>query len=170
MAQPKSEHGHKVPVHEAVRKFTIEVIGSAAFGLDIKVFDNEDQTFYKMSENIFGANDLPTKIKFAIVSNFPKLSTIFKITVIDKKVSGYFKNMLTASLRVREENYKSGGKANDDFMQLLVEARNGNLAPEKNQKMSKEEQEAEMKSGNKNDIEWNDMLTVAQAFVFLAAG
>lgn len=146
-----------------MRKFALDVIGSAVFGLDINVFQNSDQTLYKMAEKLFGETTLGKRIKMVAFQNFPRLSALIGISIIDREVSQYFQNMLSASLAARERGFAAGGGKSDDFMSLLVEARHGHLAPEHGA-------ELEMKSGNKNDIQWTDMLMINQAFTFMSAG
>lgn len=157
--------GPDINISETMRKYTIEVIAATAFGVDIKIFQEEKSEFYEMAEKM-GTFTLVKKIRFAIFYFLPRVASFFSISPFDKDVTLFFTTILRSTLRARE-----GGESakNDDFLQLLVEARKSD-PKELDPKEKEENSSGGLKGGNKLNIRWTDSLTMAQAMLFLKAG
>ncbi len=164
----ESHPNSEILLSEGMRKFTVDVIGAAAFGLKLDVFSDPNSIFYRMAERL-GTISLTRKIRFAFFNAFPSLTNFFKLSAIEPDVAEYFWNTLKNVLHSREANTEKG----DDFLQLLVEAKKGTLKADTSSELSKEEIEAQLKpkeGGNKNNIVWSDEIAIPQAFIFLIAG
>ncbi|OXA55459.1 putative cytochrome P450 9f2 [Folsomia candida] len=152
---------------KSMRRYTLEVIGTAVFGMSVDTF-NENDILYKMAERI-GQFSYFRKLKLSLIQNFPKLSKILKLNGLDQDVSDFFWGMLSAALKARQEGNIKG----NDFVQMLVDAHNDNLKEDQESELSREEKDANLKpksGGNKNNIKWSNEIAIPQAFVFMSAG
>ncbi|OXA64538.1 Cytochrome P450 3A2 [Folsomia candida] len=135
-----------LPLVDAMRKYSMQVITSAAFGLNVNSFHENDK-IVPMAERIFIIS-VSAKIKIAICQKLPKLAKLLNLKVFDPEPTNFFWGLISSSLKTRQE---SGVKGND-FVQILVDAMND-------------------KSGDKkSNIKWSDDVAIPQAFAFIAAG
>ncbi|OXA62846.1 putative cytochrome P450 9f2 [Folsomia candida] len=164
---PVTKSGFDIPVSESMRKYTLEVIVTSVFGMSVDVF-KENDIMFEMAEK-FGHFSYSRKIRLYMIQNFPKLSKLLKISGVDQDVSDFFWGMLSAALKARQEGNIKG----NDFVQMLVDAQNGNLKEDQESELSREEKDAILKpksGGNKNNIKWSNELAIPQAFIFMVAG
>ncbi|XP_043279915.1 probable cytochrome P450 6a14 [Venturia canescens] len=126
-------------------KFTTDVIGVCAFGLQMNAIADENSTFRSMGKRIF-ANNWKTLMLFRLRTIAPQLFEIFGRFLVDKEMSDFYINTMTQTMDYRKKN----GIVKHDFIDLLMVLRDH---PEK-----------------VTDIELNDGLLAAQLFVFFVAG
>lgn len=135
---------------EILACYTTDVIGSCAFGLDCQSFKDENSPFRMYGKMIFQSNRLRS-IKRILNFAFPNLSKYLGSRLVKKEVSDFFVQVVADTVRYRETN----NVTRSDFMQLLIDVRNG--------KEHKQERNGEEK-----------LLTIeqmaAQAFAFFATG
>lgn len=142
--QKTSSTNFDMPVVETMRKFSMQVITSTAFGLKVDAFHPSDEII-PVARRLF---TIPTsaKVKMIFIIQFPKVAKFLKMKVEDVEGVEFFWGLISSALKLRQE---SGVKGND-FLQVLVDAIN-----------SKEE---------KGEIDWSEDLAIPQAFAFIAAG
>ncbi|CAG9787817.1 unnamed protein product [Diatraea saccharalis] len=130
-------------------KYTLEVIGSCAFGLDLHTFTEEENEFSKMAKKIFNPS---TKLKI--------------LNLIDLIFPGIRRNFVSSTERqeffvnlVREIQKEREGKPlkHKDFMDLMIELKEQGKASRK------------LEDGIA-EIEIDDYMIAAQALVFYSAG
>lgn len=99
-------------------RFTIDIIASCAFGLDVNSIEDGDHEFYKMGQLIF-TPDLMSIVKNNVVMSFPAISRLLRISVFDHKVT----EMLTSIVRDTEVYRKNNNVVRNDFIDLLLKVK-----------------------------------------------
>lgn len=105
-----------VDIKEACSRFTLDVIGSCAFGLDCKSFESEEAEFRKYTKKI-GNPDFMLKMKTFIVTAFPDLAHKLNIGLIDKEVSNFFRKVINEMVEHRKLRQNKRG----DFLELIID-------------------------------------------------
>ncbi|RZB40869.1 p450 domain containing protein [Asbolus verrucosus] len=140
-----------IDIKEVLSRFTTDVIGSCAFGLDCKSFEDENspvRVYFRKNFDEAATQNL----KKIFAMNFPKLAKMLHITMIPRDVSDFFLKMFRDTVDYREKNHYS----RNDFMQLLIDMKNNRFKGE---------------DGNKvhgSTLTMNEI--AAQSFVFFLAG
>ncbi|XP_062552477.1 probable cytochrome P450 6a14 [Armigeres subalbatus] len=142
---------NEIEMKEILARFTTDVIGNCAFGLECNSLHDPEAEFRRMGRKIFTfANG--QFIKGFIAQQFRSLARLLHIAVTDKEVSDFFIGAVKDTVKYREENKIE----RNDFMSLLLKLKNAES----------------LEDGN--DAHKIDPLTVeeiaAQAFVFFLAG
>uniref|UniRef100_T1PAM1 Cytochrome P450 n=1 Tax=Musca domestica TaxID=7370 RepID=T1PAM1_MUSDO len=139
-----------VEAKDLCARYTTDVIGYCAFGIECCSLKDPQQLFYIMSKRALLENNLGS-LGVAFRGSFPKLARRLhmKDTVAD--VENFFLGTVRETVRYREEN----SIQRSDFMNLLLEL--------KNNRVIKNETGDEFVNLTFNEI-------AAQAFLFLVAG
>lgn len=137
--------GGPIDCREITAKFTTDVIGSCAFGLDMSVFQDEDSEFRRVGRQIFDV-DLENVVRLKLRLHMPKLYKLLGFVAPDRKFAPFFTKVVTDTMRYRKEN----NIVRPDFINMLMELRDH---PQK-----------------LGDLKLTDTLITAQAFVFFSAG
>lgn len=140
-----SSKNEPVEVRDITAKFTTNVIGSCAFGLDIDVFTDGDNEFLRRGKELFELNTW-RKIKATIRDTLPWLYDLLAPIMRDKELNDFYLNLFMDTIKYRKTN----NIVRHDFVDLLREIKEN---PEK-----------------VGDFEMTDELIVAQAFIFFIAG
>ncbi|XP_055545110.1 probable cytochrome P450 6a14 [Wyeomyia smithii] len=137
-------------VKAIARRFTCDVIGSCAFGLQCDTLRNESSKLLTISDAVFKLSRLRTMWMFVLVS-FRDLSRKLGFKQLRGDVTKYFMDIVESTIKHREEK----NIIRQDFLQLLMQLKN---------KGTVEEHEEQ----SKETITMNE--AAAQAFVFFLAG
>lgn len=132
-----------VEIKDLLARFTCDVIGTCAFGIECNSLNDPDSEFKKMGHLAFIPKH-PQIVGLAI-HGMRNISQKLRLTITQKKVSKFFLNMVHETVAYREKNNIS----RNDFMDLLIKLKNDN---------SKED----------GGLTLNEV--AAQAFLFFAAG
>ncbi|XP_012237476.1 probable cytochrome P450 6a13 isoform X1 [Bombus impatiens] len=156
-----SETHRPFEIRELAAKFTIDVIGSCAFGIQINALTDEESEFHRTAKKLSKPSYTATLWRM-LRTAMPKLYKFLDVQVIDPEVSKFFKNVVSQMINEREEH----GIKRHDFMDLLIELKNkgsldecgsGQVCNDEDEKITEE-------------IELDENSIAAQAFVFFAAG
>lgn len=139
------EKGEPIECREVAAKFTTDVIGSCAFGINMNALSNEESQFRKIGKMVFSTS-LATLVNQQIREHAPRLYYLAKYLQPSSKITKFFTRVITETVKYREEN----NVIRPDFVNMLIELKNH---PDKLQ-----------------NIELTDSLLTAQAFVFFVAG
>lgn len=134
---------------DLLARFTTDVIGTYAFGIDCNSLNDPDVEFRKMGNKMF---ELPSGriFKFFFISTFKNLARKARMKSVPEDVSEFFFNVVRETIDYREKSHVQ----RNDFMNLLM------------QLMEKGELEgSDEKVGT---LSMNEV--VAQAFVFFLGG
>ncbi|XP_063930112.1 probable cytochrome P450 6a23 [Zophobas morio] len=123
--EEESLKNEPINIKELLARFTTDVIGSCAFGLNCDTFSDENSPFRVYGQKILTASAVET-LKRLIAFNFPDIAHFLSLTVTPKDVDKFFRKMVTDTVNHREKN----DVIRKDFMQLLIDLKNNKLAEE----------------------------------------
>ncbi|XP_012231781.2 cytochrome P450 6A1-like [Linepithema humile] len=134
-----------VECRELTAKYTTDVIGTCAFGIEMNAMSNDDSEFRRMGRQVF-APTWKNIIRTRIRSIIPSLYNMLGYILPQNEVTKFFTRVIVETLDYREKN----NVIRHDFVDMLRELKKH---PEK-----------------LGDIDLTDSLIAAQAFVFFIAG
>lgn len=150
-----------VDIKEVVSRFTTDIIGSCAFGIDCNSIKNPNSEFRTFGKKIFQPDlNLQRRIKEALLLVLPRSITAFlNIKRMDRNVEDFFMGVVKNTVNYREKNKIR----RNDFMQLLLQLKNeGKVEGDENGTV------------NGNNSQPNETMTMnelaSQCFVFFIAG
>ncbi|KAG7196585.1 hypothetical protein KM043_013078 [Ampulex compressa] len=150
-----------IEIRELATKFTIDVIGSCAFGIQINALSDEDSEFHKAAKKLSRPSYKATLWRM-LRTAMPGLYKLLGVQVIDPQVTRFFKDVVSQVIELRENH----GVRRHDFMDLLIELKNkGSLEGETGMNVYEDEDTQAAK-----EIELDENAIAAQAFVFFVAG
>ncbi|XP_077285508.1 uncharacterized protein LOC143910785 [Arctopsyche grandis] len=163
------DHGMvEFEVKDTVTRYTNDVIASSAFGIKVNSLKDRENEFYRLGKlaNDFGGLQL---LKFFGYAFIPGIMKLFNIPFTRPEVSKFFKNLVKETIENREKT----GLIRHDMINLLMEAKKGNLTHD----TVNESSETGFATVHESEIgkqeikrKWTDTELVAQAFVFFIAG
>lgn len=154
-------------------RFANDVIATSAFGIQVNSFKDRDNAFYLTGKKLTDFKSAFIMIKFAGYALIPKVMQFFKIRLMNKQASNYFTDLITNSIKYREEN----NIFRPDMLNLLINVKRGKI--ERNQEdgtdtvVSKDGfATVEESSVGKTEVkrQWTDDEIAAQCFLFFLAG
>lgn len=140
----------KIEMNDIVARFTTDVIGSVAFGLELNCTKNPDSMFYKMGQKVFNPPSSQT-LRLMFTSAFQGFAKKINMRFFPKDVCDFFMSTIRKTVDYRETN----GILRNDFLNLLLELKNDG-------KLKEEEGEVAEK------LTFDEL--AAQAFLFFLAG
>ncbi|KAM7344111.1 uncharacterized protein ACRADG_010943 [Cochliomyia hominivorax] len=144
------EKESKVEIRDIVSRYTTDVIGNCAFGLECNSLKDPQAKFHIMSKRALLENHLGN-FGVAFRFSFPKLALRLRMRDTVHEIEDFFMGIVKATVKYREENQIK----RNDFMNLLLEL--------KNNKIMKTESGEELTNLSIKEV-------AAQAFIFLVAG
>lgn len=153
------------------RKFTVDVIATCAFGIEVDSFKNPKNDFHRIAAKVANFGSLLTTLKFVGYFVMPSVMHALKIKFFDTETTKFFQGAITETMKAREEK----GIIRHDMINLLLQAKKGKLTHEKEDKEEKlqegfatveESQVGKSVVGRK----WEDDDLTAQCFIFFFAG
>jgi cytochrome P450 family 6 len=106
-----------IEIREVLARFTTDIIGSCAFGLECNSLKDPDAEFRRYGRNFFTARN-PIMRLFA--TNYPNLARKLHLKVLQEEVSTFFLNAVRDTIIFREEN----NIVRNDFMDLMIHIKN----------------------------------------------
>lgn len=103
---------------DIVSRFTTDVIGTCAFGIDCNSLEYPNSEFHEMGKRFF--NTQPGGLKRLLLTNCIKLGRMMRLKVVDEKVSNFFLRIVKETVNFREKN----NIRRNDFMDLLIQLKN----------------------------------------------
>ncbi|XP_044255035.1 probable cytochrome P450 6a23 [Tribolium madens] len=147
-----------IEIKDILARFTTDIIGSVAFGLNCNSLKNPDDLFRKYGKRIFEV-EVIERIKFLMMLLFPeKLLRKFKLRVTKQEVEDFFMKVIRDTVDYREKNniYRK------DFLHLLIQLKNRGTVSD-DSSLTNDQQKTDEKGLTMNEL-------AAQAFVFFLAG
>ncbi|XP_044009987.1 probable cytochrome P450 6a14 [Aphidius gifuensis] len=133
-----------IDCQEAAAKFTTDVIGSCAFGINMNALSNDESEFRTVGRKLF-ESDFYKMMKRLLRETSPWLFTSLNISLVDSKTSKFFIDTFNETIDVRKNN----NIVRNDLIDLFINIK---------------------KTENNNEIKFTDSLMTAQAFVFFVGG
>lgn len=137
-------------VKDLAARFTTDVIGTCAFGLEINCLKDSNEEFRNMCRRAF-VEQRYGNLGLALRFGFPELARRLHVTETVAEVEKFFMDIVRDTVDYREKNQVK----RHDFMDMLIDM--------KNNKLTKSETVDELTNLTFGQI-------AAQAFVFLLAG
>ncbi|XP_072400637.1 cytochrome P450 9e2-like [Diabrotica undecimpunctata] len=162
----KDTNNTEIEMKDTFTRFTNDVIASAAFGVKIDSLKNHENEFYLMGKHATNFNGFWKSMKFFGYMLIPKIYEFFKVTLFDKHVRKFFIELISETIKIREEK----GIVRTDMIHLLMEARKGNH--QKEEKVI-DAGFAVVQESNLEKVvskEMTDLDITAQALIFFFAG
>ncbi|KAF7987348.1 hypothetical protein HCN44_003110 [Aphidius gifuensis] len=103
---------------DAFCRYTNDVIATCAFGISINSMKDKDNEFYTLGRKATKFEGLAV-IKILFIQNFPTLTKLFNVRLIDREVDKFFKKIVEDTIRTRDEK----GITRPDMIQLMMETR-----------------------------------------------
>lgn len=160
---------------ELFARYANDVIASAAFGVKVNSFENNENEFYVTGKNLMRVTSIITILKVILIKVAPWLAQMLGIPLLDGAASKYFKSLVLDTMVIRKTN----NIFRPDMINLMMQLRNSNS----NDAISKSGNESadsivdgfatvEESSVGKQIVkrQWNDDELVAQCFIFFLAG
>ncbi|CAO1431140.1 unnamed protein product [Diamesa serratosioi] len=151
-------------------KFTVDVIASCAFGIEVNSFTNPENDFQRIAAKITNFTSYSTVLKFAGYMLAPKIMKFFKIKFFDNDTSDFFRYAIKETMKNREEK----GIIRHDMIDLLIQARKGKLTHTVREEEVIADGFATVEESNvgKSQVTrvWDDDDLAAQCFIFFFAG
>lgn len=108
-----------VEIKELLARFTTDVIGECAFGIECNTLANPDTEFRTMGRKVFAA-DKWLLAKFFLYTMFPETARFFGGRTTAMDVESFFMGIVKDTVRYRENNETN----RKDFMNLLIGLKN----------------------------------------------
>lgn len=137
-----SNFSRDVNVPELMARYTTDVIGSCAFGVDPESLRNVDSPFHKMASKMF-KTDRSTMLKRYCRTFFPRLFKYLNLTTYSPDVELFFTTIINQVLSERRRT----GVERHDFLQLMLNVQKTD-----------------------NGFPMTDALITSNSFIFMLAG
>jgi cytochrome P450 family 9 len=109
------------------KKITVDVIATCAFGIEVNSFENPKNDFNQIAHELLNFGSFLTSLKFVGLFMAPKLMKFFKVKLFASKITEFFREIVSETMKTREEK----GIVRKDMIHLLMEAKKGQLTHEK---------------------------------------
>nr|UUB32683.1 cytochrome P450 CYP6BS2 [Dendroctonus valens] len=151
-----SEKQGEVEIKEILARYSTDVIGCCAFGLDCNTMRNPEAEFRRMGRRAF-TQTIGDVLKMIVIRSFPPIAKALRLGVFSDSVTSFFRKVVKETITFRETN----GIQRKDFMQLLVELKN-------NRSIVEDESDVIKQSEPGTALTMDE--AAAQAFIFFLAG
>ncbi|KAJ8934436.1 hypothetical protein NQ318_017137 [Aromia moschata] len=147
---------HTVEIKEILARYTTDVIGCCAFGLECNCMRDPDAEFRMMGKRAF-TQTVGDVLKMIVIRSFPSLAKLLNFGVFSNNVTSFFNRVVRETIEYREQN----NVTRKDFLQLLIQLRRDGQIDEENR-------ETEKKDPIGTALTMEE--AAAQAFIFFLAG
>ncbi|CAL8144564.1 unnamed protein product [Orchesella dallaii] len=147
--------------------YTVDIIAASVFGMNAGTIHDRNSIFSKMSLQVAELSTWRI-VKFGLSINLPWLVELLNLEIIDQQGLEFFRKVMVQGLNSR----MSGEVKRNDFMQLIAEARKGELKGDDNEDLNQFEKDAQISGGagmKKNYLN-DDTMAQAQLIGFFFAG
>ncbi|XP_055684923.1 probable cytochrome P450 6a14 [Lutzomyia longipalpis] len=110
-----------VEIKDLMARFTIDVIGECAFGIQCSTLRDPRSEFREMGKRIFQSNSR-SRIQQLLMTAFPSIAKFLRMSPFDKEVTSFFRAVVEETMRQRD---LEGPGQRHDFMDLLIKLRDG---------------------------------------------
>lgn len=162
-SRPKaSGNSCDIVVKEPMSRFLVDVIGATAFGMETNSLKDDDSIFYKMA-NRQTKFSMWRMVKTLLVMFVPLVSRL-GVRTTDALSLNFFVEICKSALR----NRTATKEKRDDFLQLMIESRHGDLEVDESE-LDSFEKNAQLGKGKAKVVLTDDQIT-AQSLLFFLAG
>ncbi|CAG9827993.1 unnamed protein product [Diabrotica balteata] len=150
-----------VDIKDLIARFTTDIIGSAAFGIDCNSLKDPNSEFRQFGKKVFEITSW-RRLKRQMSTNLPKWFLDFiRLKMIDRELEDFFMGIVKSTVSFREKNniYRR------DFLHLMLQLKNKGKVTEDEDFKPVDKKTSE---NDDNFLSFNEV--AAQCFVFFLAG
>jgi cytochrome P450 family 6 len=111
----------ELEVKDVLSRFTTDVIGSTAFGIECNSLDDKSTKFYQMGLKAFSSFNF---FKRAFLQNYTNLARKLHLTSTNKEVGDFYIGVVKETMNYRKENPQI---QRNDFMNLLINLKDSGM-------------------------------------------
>lgn len=108
----------QIEIKNILSRFTIDVIGSAAFGIDCNSLGGEKSKFYEVGLKVVTSVNF---VRRAFMMSFPAIAKKLRMKELDTELGNFYVDVVKETIRLRNEN---PSQKRNDFMTLMMNAMN----------------------------------------------
>jgi cytochrome P450 len=113
-SRPEATNGNGYEAKELATRFTLNNVGDCVFGIKAKCFEEENSEFRRLARDFLSPGSWPIFI-FFLATLLPAVTKIFPIRFVTKNIEKKITDIVTETLKYREEN----NIVRNDFLQIL---------------------------------------------------
>lgn len=150
-------------------KFTVDVIASCAFGIEVNSLKEPENSFAKIASVVTDFANWKTGMKLLGYMLMKPVMIALKVRIFPKEVDDFFQEAVIDTMNVREKK----GIVRHDVINLLMQIRKGKLEHEpEGEKVTEGFATVEESQVGKSQVKtvWNDDDLAAQCFLFFVGG
>ncbi|XP_055697203.1 cytochrome P450 6a8-like [Phlebotomus papatasi] len=117
--EPFAERKETIEIKDVLSRFTTDVIGNCAFGIDCNSLKQPDTEFRRIGKRVFENTSFEI-IRIFFLVMFQDLGRMLKMKVNKPEVSEFFMRLLKETTEYREKN----NVKRNDFLSLLLQIKN----------------------------------------------
>lgn len=115
----KANESFDIEMKDILSRFTTDIIGNVAFGLDVNSIKNPNTMFRQMGRKVFETTSMRL-LKIFFITTFRETSMKLGLRFNDKDVSDFFLSSIRDTVEYREKN----DIKRNDFLSLLLQIKN----------------------------------------------
>lgn len=108
--------GEPIECRELTAKYTTDVIGSCAFGIEMNALSDEDSEFRRMGKQVF-ATSFGQILRFRFRQIFPYLYNLLGSIMAPLEITTFFTKIIVDTMKYRDDN----NIVRPDFVNMLME-------------------------------------------------
>lgn len=112
-------NGRDVEIHNLMGRYTTDVIGTCAFGIDCNSLRDHNTEFYQMGRRALDKSNFSFLGRF-LMSECASLARLLRLQLIVPDVTAFYFRCVTETVNYREQN----DVHREDFMELLIKMKN----------------------------------------------
>jgi cytochrome P450 family 6 len=113
----KSIESTQLDIKDISSRLAIDIIGRTAFGIECDSLFEKDNEFYRYGLKAFSSLNV---FKRFWVSRFPEIARKLHITISNKEVVNFYRDIVLQTIKYREEN----NIESNDFMGMMIKMKN----------------------------------------------
>ncbi|XP_059610772.1 uncharacterized protein LOC132257759 [Phlebotomus argentipes] len=117
--EPSASKNEEIEFKEILARFSTDVIGNCAFGIECNSFKDPNSEFRRVGRKVFDFSGLGL-VKQFFVHLFPKIALALRMEITDKDVTKFFLKLLKDTIDYRE----SSNVKRNDFLSLMIQLKN----------------------------------------------
>lgn len=114
-----------VDVKDVLARFTMDIIATCAFGLEINSLSDKECEFYQVGIKIFRVNVLSIARRF-LYAMLPFMNKVFTPRIVSAHITNFFTRTVKETVKYREANNVN----RNDFLDMLIKDRQHTKLPD----------------------------------------
>lgn len=112
-----SDLSDEIEMYEWLSRYTTDVIGNIAFGLECDCLNDPNTEFRKYGKRFFAMDSLTSALRFLFINSCQRISRWLGMMLNDKEAADFFLNVFKKTIKFREDN----NIERQDYVHLLLQ-------------------------------------------------